>query len=146
MLSRFFWPWVHKKVVNSCASCPECQQVVPKGHLWAPLVLLSLMRTPFEQVEMDIVGPLEKRPNGSRVVDSAIHYPVAVPFCLITAKAIARKLILLFAQVLHSYGSNFASCLMQKIWQLLKIRPLQISVSHPRPVAWWKGLIRFLNK
>lgn len=64
-------------------SCPECQLSAPAEELKAPLVLLSLMGTPFERIAMDLVGPLMKSVTGFQyslmVVDYATHLPEAMP-------------------------------------------------------------------
>uniref|UniRef100_A0A8C3FN99 Gypsy retrotransposon integrase-like protein 1 n=1 Tax=Chrysemys picta bellii TaxID=8478 RepID=A0A8C3FN99_CHRPI len=80
---RFFWPGIHREVADFCASCPECQRAGPKGIARAPLVPMPVVGVPFEQIGMDLVGPLERSKTGNRfilvVVDYATRYPEAVP-------------------------------------------------------------------
>lgn len=45
-------------------------------------------------------------------------------------------------EILTVQGMNFISQVLQQVWALLKVKPLQISVYHPRK----DGLVEWFNK
>lgn len=68
-----------------------------------PLVLMSLMEKPFEQMEMGIVGPLVKSTAGYQyilvLVDYTTCYLEAVPLRTISTEKMANELRTIFTQV-----------------------------------------------
>lgn len=48
--------WTGADVQRYCAACPECQLTQPQGP--PPLQNFPIVMAPFEQVEIDIVGPI----------------------------------------------------------------------------------------
>lgn len=57
VLASFSWTRVHQEVREYCSSCWHA----PKGAPKAPSVPLLLIKTHFERMGMDMVGPLEKK-------------------------------------------------------------------------------------
>ncbi len=83
LMTRFFWPGIHKNVRRWGAACRECQLVNPPATAKAPLRPLPMMEVPFERIGMDLIGPLERSAQGYRfalvLVDYTTRYPEAVP-------------------------------------------------------------------
>lgn len=69
----------------------------------APLIPLPITGMPFEQMGMDIVGPLRKSSHGHKYIlvirDYATRYLEAIPLCRATSPTISQELVLLFSQV-----------------------------------------------
>lgn len=61
---NFYWPGIQKEMAQYGKTCPQCQQTL-KGPPRAPLEPLLIISVPFEQLGMDIVGPLERTKAGS---------------------------------------------------------------------------------
>ena len=119
VLARFYWPGIKRDIEQYCQACPECQRVAPRATVRNPLIPMPIIETPFDQIALDIVGPLPKTSRGHRyilvLVDYATRYPEALPLRAATAKAVAKELLLLFSRVgidreiLTDQGSCFMS-------------------------------------
>lgn len=74
-----------------------------KPALRVPLSLLSIIKTPFERIAMDFVGPLTHTARGAQyllvLVDYATRYPEAVPLRNLTSATVSRVLMRFFSQV-----------------------------------------------
>ncbi len=81
LMTRFFWPGIHKNVRRWC-TCHECQLVNPPASPKALLRPLPLMQVPFERIGMDLIGPLERSTQGYCfalvLVDYVTRYPEAM--------------------------------------------------------------------
>uniref|UniRef100_A0A9J8BJ87 Gypsy retrotransposon integrase-like protein 1 n=1 Tax=Cyprinus carpio carpio TaxID=630221 RepID=A0A9J8BJ87_CYPCA len=141
--SRFYWPGLHRAVVEYCKSCPECQLVVrSKRGMKAPLINLPVIDIPFTRIAMDVVGPLEKSRGGHRyilvVCDYATRYPEAFPLRHIKARQVANCLLQLFSRVgipkeiLTDQGTNFNSKFLKQVYTLLGIQGIKTTPYHPQ--------------
>ena len=90
ILQRFYWPGLYRDVAHYCQSCPECQKASPRRVKRAPLIPLPIMDAPFQQIAMDIVGPLPRSRSGKRFIlvicDYTTRYPEAIPIRSIEAE------------------------------------------------------------
>lgn len=96
----------------------------------------------FEQIGIDMVGPLKKSATGHKyilvILDYTTRQPEAFPLQSATAAAVASKLIKIFArmgipkEILMDQGTNFTSQLMKELCDLLKVKSLRTSVYHPQ--------------
>ena len=66
-----------------CESCTECQKCNKVGNCRAPMVECPVISRPFEQVALDIVGPLPNAKSGARFILTAAcmatWWPEAIP-------------------------------------------------------------------
>ena len=98
------------------------------------MVSLPVIEKPFQQVAMDVSGPLACTQRGNRFIlticDYAIHYPEAIPLPSVEAPRVARELVNLFShvgvpdEILTDQGTNFMSSLLEEIYHLLHIKKI----------------------
>jgi len=116
-------------VGDYCCRCPECQRTTKGNQQRVPLILLPLMREPFERIALDLVGPLSRsRSILLLICDYDTRYPEAMLLCSIDAGTVAKQLIQLLARVgipkeiLSDQGTNFMLQLIRELYNLLQIQ------------------------
>lgn len=57
---HFHWLGMGAEVRNFVQRCKQCQQTSVRKPAPAPFFPLPIINVPFEQVEMDLIGPLPK--------------------------------------------------------------------------------------
>lgn len=139
---HFFWPNMNKDVTEFCRTCPQCQKTASRGPPRAPLESLPVIGVPFEQLGMDVVGPLERSKKGNRfmlvITDYATRYPEVFPLKTVKARTIAICLMQLFSRIcfpktiLTDQGSNFMSKLLRQVYRLLGIKGIRTTPYHPQ--------------
>lgn len=81
-LLRVFWPVVHTDT-RFFKFCLDCQLVAPRKTPVAPLIPMPVVEVIFNQVTVDIRGPIEKSVKVYQYIlvllDYVIRYPEAVP-------------------------------------------------------------------
>ena len=139
----YFWPRMSSDVINYCRSCDVCQRFSSKGRVKkAQLMKMPIVSVPFEKVAIDIVGPFSPcSSDGHRyiltLVDYATSFPEAVPLKNITSIDIAEALLSIFArvgipkQILSDRGTQFTSDLMDKVYELIGVKPIFTTPYHP---------------
>ncbi len=152
LMARFFWPGIHENVRRWCAACRECQLVNPPASPKAPLRPLPLMQVPFERIDMDLIGPLERSARGHRfalvLVDYATRYPEAVALRNISAKSVAEALFSMISRVgipkeiLTDQGTAFMSRTIRELYGLSGIKSVRTSIYHPQT----DGLVERFNR
>ena len=90
-----------KKFVNSCHTCQligKPNQVIPK----APLIKIPIVGEPFEEIVVDVVGPLPRSKKGNQfiltIIDRMSRYPEGIPLRNVKAKTIVECLICFFTR------------------------------------------------
>ena len=106
------------------------------------MVSMSLVKLPFQQIAMDVVGPLPctQRGNGFilTICDYATHYPEAIAPPSVEAPRVAKELVNLFShvgvpdEILTDQGTNFMSSLLEEIYCLLHIKRIRTTPYHPQ--------------
>lgn len=125
-----------------CRTCPQCQKTASRCPHRAPLVPLQVIGVPFEQLGMDVIGPLERSKAGNRfmllITEYATRYPEVFPLKTVKARTVAICLMQLFSRVgfpktvLTDQGLNFMSKLVQKVYRLLGVKGLRTTPYHPQ--------------
>ena len=97
----------------------------------APLVPMPIIGKPFEQIAINIIGPLPQKSNGNQYVlvitDYATRYLEAYALRNASVVSVAEKLIDLFSrhripkEFLTDQGINFMSDLLQEVHTLVGI-------------------------
>ena len=138
LVSRnFVWPNLYKDVTWYVKSCDICQKMDKLNPRKAPMVQRQVMTEPYESLALDIVGPFPTAKGVFKYIltciDQATKRPETVPLRNVTAKSIARELMVLFSRtgilrkLLTDQGSNFVGSLVSKLCAGLGIDKLQTS-------------------
>lgn len=148
----FYWPGIRAQVQRYCSACRECQLHQGLGPKGGPLQPMPLTSTPFERIDIDIVGPLFQTSSRHKFIlvwiNYVTHYPEAIPLRNIMAETIARELTQVFTrvgipkQVVTDQGVSFMSEVLQAVWQFLGVEPLRMSVYHTQT----NGLVERFNE
>ena len=105
-----------------------------------PLILLPIMKQPFERNAIDIVGPLLRSRKGYQYVlvicDYATRYPEPIPLRYTDTHRVAEELIAFFSrmgiprEILSYQGIIFMCQLLKEIYRLLHIHPIRTTPYH----------------
>ena len=142
---RVVWPSMTMDVKEVCQACPTCQLATPATLKRAPLHPLSIIRTPFDQIAIDIFGHLRRTRSGNKyvlvIMDYAIKWPETLPLRNITSENIIECLIEVTSrlgvpkEVLSDNGTNFVSTMMGQFCDGTGIHQIKTSQYHP-PDRW----------
>jgi hypothetical protein len=142
----YYWPKMKKSVILWINSCLECNKKDYKTEKIGKLQPLSIPEELFEQVGMDILGPLPKTSNGNEyilvVTEYLSRYVEAFALSNIESKTIADYFIKFIVlkhgvpqRILTDRGSNFISEFMMNFYELLDVKKLTTSSYHPQTNA-----------
>ncbi|CAG5126203.1 unnamed protein product [Candidula unifasciata] len=121
LLSSFFWPGYSKDIKSYVQSCDICLRTSKKGETpKAPVQSGQLASRPFQEVAVDIIGPLSVvSAKGNRyiftLIDLASRWPEAWPLRTITAEDIQEVLLQIFSRIgfpeviISDRGTQFTS-------------------------------------
>ena len=148
---RFVWPLLAKDVLEYCQSCVSCQKCSKASVRKAPMMERPILMEPFEQMAVDIVGPMSKAKGGFTHILTAVcmasRWPEAVPLKSTSAVAVAEGLVSIFGrtsiplEILSDIGAQFTGNLLKELCKLLGIKQLRTTAYHPQTngMALWKG-------
>ncbi len=139
---HFIWPGMSKEVWAHCRACKVCQLKSKQKPKKAPAVERPLLSEPFEDVAVDLVGPLLPKGKGGNMylltyVYLATRWPEAVPLRNIHAKTVMDELWSIFSRtsiperVLIDQGSQFCGKVMKDMCSWLGIEKVRTSPYHP---------------
>ena len=143
VLQHFYWPKMRRDIKNFVRTCHQCQVVgSPNIKITkAPLRPIPVVKEPFHEVLIDIVGPLPKTKSGNTciltILDRTTRYPEAIPLRTFKAEKVVKVLIEYFArfglpEVIQSdCGTNFTSKYFSDKMKELQIRHVTSSPYHP---------------
>lgn len=138
----FYWPKVKEDVEKHVRKCQRCNERKTPAGLQVPLGQTYEAHRPWEQVSLDIVGPLPTSLSGKRylltMVDTFSRYAEAVPLREQTAKETARGFVECIVlrhgapkRVLTDQGRNFVSDVFRQTCKQLGVKKLQTTAYHP---------------
>lgn len=138
----YYWPTLGPDVREYVARCDSCQRRKSPPGLKAPLEAPFFPTRPFEQISMDIVGPLPRSGRGYKylltMIDNFTRYAEAIPLKEITADETARALVEAIVtrhgapdRLLTDQGRNFVSSLLKNTCRLLGTQKIQTTPYHP---------------
>lgn len=154
--ASYYWPSLRRDVKAFVKGCETCALRKTPAGLRAPLERPFMATRPFEQVSLDIVGPLPKTKKGFRylltMIDNFTRYAEAYPLreqtAEETAKAFVEGIVTRHGvpqRVLTDQGRNFVSNLFKETCRQLGIQKLQTTAYHPEGNGMVERLHRTLT-
>lgn len=129
--------------INTCVSCNQ-RKTSREDSKPAPLQISFTPSRPWQNIAMDVVGPLPLTESGNKYLltfqDTFTKYPeaVAIPDQKVhtVAKTFVNTIICRFRcpkTITTDLGSNFTSEMFSEICNLLAIRAIHTTAYHPLP-------------
>ena len=138
---RFIWPGMNADIRNWTRACLRCKRTKIQQHKVTPLGTFATPDARFEQIHIDIVGPLPPCRGYSYLltcVDRFTHWPEAWPMPDITADTIALTFVSGWvarfgvpSSITTDRGRQFESQLWRSLTQLLGCKHLRTTSYHP---------------
>lgn len=157
--SYYFWPLINQSIIDYVRSCASCQlSAKKKPNEKAKMIRTPTITTPFEKINIDLIGPLPLSLNRNRfaltIIDLATNYPDAYALPNVESETIAKALVQYFCRVglvkeiQSDQGTAFLSALMKQLASILKINLSHSSVYHPQsnPVERLNGTLKSMLK
>lgn len=149
---RYFWPKMNQDITHWAKSCIPCQRSKVIRHTKSPYGTFSVPSARFEDIHMDIVGPLP--PSGGflyilTMVDRFTRWPEAYPMRDMTATTVARHFVSQYVsrfgvplRITTDRGSQFESRMFDEMTKLLGTHHLRTTAYHPQA----NGLVERLHR
>ena len=150
---QYSWPGLGKDVTTYVNNCLTCAKRKAYGSSKAPLKPLPIVAKIWEQIAMDVVGPVTESSSGNKYIlvlsDYASRYVITIPMEDQKAHTIAEHLVKKVytkygppERVLTDKGTNFLSKLIAKMCTLFKIKQIKTTSYHPQT----DGLVERFNR
>ena len=138
---RYVWPKINSDVRKWARTCLQCQRSKIHRHTVSPLATFATPDARFDQLHIDIVGPLPPS-QGYRYlltcVDRFTKWPEAIPISDITTPTIAQAFITcwisrfgVLTTITTDRGAQFESSLWQELMKLLGSKRIRMTAYHP---------------
>ena len=129
--NKFTWPKMASDVHNHILVCIKCKEFNKVAHKQAPFHTRPTITEPYQEIALDIIGPLPRSKHGFRFALTAIcmasRWPEVYPLRNAEAESVANALIEFLSRngipskILMDQGSQFMSNIMTQTCQMLGI-------------------------
>ena len=139
---HFYWPGIGRDVAEYVRTCHTCQKVgKPNQKLKkVPLIPIPVMKEPFSQIIIDIVGPLVKTGSGFSyvltVMCTATRFAQAFSLRTCTAASVSKVLLIFFTQygfaksIISDQGTHFTARVIDNLLKRFGIKHCFSSAYH----------------
>jgi len=142
MKQHVYWNNMQKDIRESIQSCEICQKYKAFKHM-TPSQRVPIPILPFEEVSMDIVGPVPSSRIGNRYILAIqdrlsrwiVFTPISDQSAETTIRAFLTKWICVYGvpkKVITDRGTNFVSELFKELHNFLGIRPSNTCAYRPQ--------------
>lgn len=139
--SKVWFPGMDAVVENSVKNCASCQLLAPEPRAMEPLKMSELPGSAWENISMDLCGPLPSGEYLFVIIDEYTCYPVVE----VVRSVAAKTAIPLLDKVISAYGiprviktdngSPFQSFEFRKYMEHMEITHRRITPRWPRANA-----------
>ena len=139
---KFTWPGISTDVKNYILSCDTCKQFNKNTHKQAPYHSRPVISEPYDEIALDIIGPLPRSKKGYRFALTAIcmasRWPEVYPLNNTEAESIVNALVEFISRngipskILTDQGSQFTSSIMSQTCQALGITHIMTVPYRPQ--------------
>lgn len=140
--SKFVWPAISRDIRRWSRSCLTCQQNKVTRHVSSPLQKFAIPEKRFNQVHIDIVGPLQPSLGFTYCVtciDRFTRWPEVFPVSDIQAETIATAFFNGWVSrfgtpefLITDQGTQFESSLFKSFCNILGIKRNRTTAYHPQ--------------
>lgn len=144
ILQRYYWPGVAKEVATYVKNCHVCLQSKPQTkQQYGEMGKQKLVSRPFEQISMDLVGPLVRSTKGNThlfvAYDHFTKFPILIPIRKATAKKIVdiveNQIFLVYGiprSIVIDNGRQFISREFKKLLEQYEVATFYNANYHPQ--------------
>ena len=147
-----YWPNVNADVKEYVSSCPVCLKT-KTSRARAPMLRNPEVMTPWDRINLDLIGPLPKSSDGNQyilsVVDVLTRYCVAVPMPDKMATTVTRSLVNhVFApfgvprSLYSDQGKEFVAQVTTDVLKAFGVKQRKITVYRPQA----SGMVERFNQ
>ena len=144
LMQNFTWPGMYKQINTYCQQCDFCQKARRENEQKIPMGEMPLHSKPFENVAVDLAGPLPRTREGYKYILTYIclssRYSDARPLKTVMVSELAEALLDFFCQcgipktVLSDQGTQFMSNVMKATCK--QIGAKQIRTTPSSTIKW----------
>ena len=154
---HFYWKNMFEQIENQVSQCEHCKLKNAKQNKNEGLYHPIMKANPFEQICLDIVGPLPVTSRDNRylltIMDRFTRYTEVIPLQYITAEAVADAYIDNWLcrygppkEVLSDNGTQFTSQVFNLVQKLSNVKHKFASPYHPQCNGLIERFHRFLKQ
>ena len=154
---RYYWTHMREDIEKHIAECHACNLSNAKKANKEGQVIPQLRSKAFDQIAIDIVGPLPITSSENRylitIMDRFTRYAAAIPVKVITAETVAQAIldnwIYIYGiptYILTDNGTQFQSRTLQLIEKILNIKHQFTTIYHPECNGMIERFHRFLKQ
>jgi len=141
---NYWWPGIHNNVQKYVQGCQECQQnKVQHMKKAAPLHPLPTPKTPWEEISIDIIGPLPKSKDKDAILVVVDQFSKMIRLMAITTSISSSEVARIYQnniwkihsipkKIISNRRPQFTSTFMGELCKTLGIKKTMSTAYHPQ--------------